>query len=108
MTIALSKGPGDDSGSCKLTMNADMTIYSAQQIHQELVAHAQQFDRLELDLSAVEDIDCSGIQLLLAMQQRAEREAGEVRLVKPSTAVVAVMELLALRDRFEWDDATRD
>lgn len=65
-----------------LCIEGDMTIYRAAALKSELLHAIQQSPRVEADLSAVTDIDSSGLQLLYL----AQREAGKLGHVFHITA----------------------
>ncbi|MCP4980998.1 MAG: STAS domain-containing protein [Gammaproteobacteria bacterium] len=104
MAIKKRKGSSVKNGKCKLAVDADMSIYSASQNHQELSDCFDQYDQFEIDLSAVEEIDCSGIQLLLAFRESTLKASKQVTLTKPSDPVSEVMGLLDIKDRFDWSE----
>lgn len=80
-----------------LRFEGEMTIYRAAELKQQLapwLAGVTAADAATIDLSAVSEIDCSGIQLL-ALAQRAAAAAGcELRLADPGAAVGEVFTLL--------------
>jgi anti-anti-sigma factor len=82
-----------------LRIEGEMTIYRAAELKlqmQPLLEGAAKAPAA-VDLSGVTEIDCSGVQLL-ALAQRAATAAGrELRLDKPSPAVLEVFGLLGLR-----------
>ncbi|WP_035059366.1 STAS domain-containing protein [Andreprevotia chitinilytica] len=53
-------------------------------------------DTLEIDLSGVEELDTSGVQVLLLLKQEAARLQKSVHYSRHSPAVLAVIDLLNL------------
>jgi len=104
MAFSKLKGSTKKQGVCKLAADADMTIYAAANNHRELVKHYNNFKRFEIDLSAVEEIDSSGIQLLLALKYSAEKDGKHLTLSAASNPVVEVMDVLNIKDQFNWSD----
>lgn len=102
MPISLNRKSSKNSGYCLLTASADMTIYSAAKNHEELVGYFTDYNSFELDLSAVEEIDCSGIQLLLALKHSAEKESKSLILASVSDCVAESMNVLNIKDQFKW------
>ncbi len=100
MAINMQKGSNVKNGKCKLAADADMSIYNASRNHQDLSGCFNEYDQFEIDLSAVEEIDCSGIQLLLAFRESALKVSKRVALIETSEAVTEAMELLDIKDRF--------
>jgi len=62
------------------------------------------FDHFEIDMSAVEEVDCSGIQLLLALKLSAEAHAKTMTITAVSEPVSEVMDVLNIKDQFDWSD----
>ena len=82
-----------------LAIEGEMTIYRAAELKElmaSLLAPGAKAPPRALDLSAVTEIDCSGVQLI-ALARREALEAGrELRLEKPSPAVAEVFTLLGM------------
>lgn len=74
----------------------EMTIYTAVQHWEQLLPLLVQAGMLELDLSAVPEMDSAGIQLLLALQQESQRLNKRFRLCRPSAEVMELLQLLRL------------
>ncbi|HJV52080.1 MAG TPA: STAS domain-containing protein [Noviherbaspirillum sp.] len=83
-----------------LRIEGELTIYQAGELKQTLQAALQQGDALEIDLSAVGEIDTAGVQLLIAAKKSAQAAGKELRLVAHSDAVVEAFELLDLGGYF--------
>ena len=88
--------------SCLLDASADMTIYYAADNLTEIKGYYSQFNHLELNLSAVEEIDSSGIQILLSLVQNAKKDGKQVVLSQISDPVIEIMDLLNIRSHFDW------
>ncbi|MDR3430216.1 STAS domain-containing protein [Silvimonas sp.] len=93
--------PVDSAGpvaTCKF--EGEITIFRAAELKDTLLqALALPEPALEIDLSSVEEIDSTGIQLLLALQQEARRQDKTVICTQPSPQFLAVAQLLNLADR---------
>lgn len=96
MTAAKKKA----STAKALRIEGDMTIYRALELKQTVLARLEQSPTLEIDLSAVTDFDCAGVQILLLAKRAARARDGEVHLVGHSPAVLDVFELLDLGAHF--------
>lgn len=70
-----------------LVIAEDMTIYNAAAHKQRLLEALHATDRLEVDLSAVSEIDTAGFQLLVLLKREARRLDKEARIVAHSEAV---------------------
>jgi anti-sigma B factor antagonist len=88
--------------SCLLDAGADMTIYTAAANLTEIKGYYSQFNHFELNLSAVEEIDSSGVQILLSLAQNAKKDGKQVVLSEISAAVIEIMDTLNIRSRFDW------
>lgn len=90
----------EDDGRCRrLRLSGELTIYQAEAAKRALLDALAANAALELDLSAVGEIDSTGIQLLLLLQREA-RAAG--RTLAFGAQSEAVRELVAL---FELGEA---
>lgn len=87
-------------GSHRIAIADDMTIYNAvaqkQQLIDALVAHPQ----LEIDLSAIAEIDTAGIQLLILVKREARRLDKRITIVAHSQAVSEVVDFFNLAADF--------
>ncbi len=79
----------------------EMTIYTALEQREQLLPLLGQCQQLELDLSAVAEMDSAGIQLLLLLKQEAERLQKPLLLKQPSELCKSLIELLRLEARLE-------
>lgn len=102
MTIKKRKGCNKKTGRCLLTVAGDLTIETIAQNHADLARLFTEYERFEIDLSPVEEIDFSGIQLLLALQNSAQQENRQLLLDAPSQPVSEAMRLLQLEPHFDW------
>ena len=108
MTIKKRKGCNKKTGRCLLTATGSLTIDTVAQNHATLTQVFADYKRFEIDLAPVEEIDCSGIQLLLALQQSARRENKQLTLNAASSAVAEAMDTLQLRQAFDWETGNQD
>lgn len=80
-----------------LRLDGEMTIHRAAELKPVLLDGLRSASAaLELDLSDVSEIDSSGVQLLLMLQETARAERREVRLGAISEPVQHVLRLLGL------------
>jgi anti-anti-sigma factor len=75
-----------------LRINGGMTIYQAAELKMLLLNELSNVATLEIDLSAVSEIDTTGLQLLLALK----REQKTVTLINPNHCIKQLAELLQL------------
>jgi anti-sigma B factor antagonist len=83
-----------------LTLEGEMTIYRASELKEALLDPPMNCDELELDLSAVSELDSAGLQILLLLKREAESARRRLRLVNHSRAVYEVLELLDMQGHF--------
>jgi len=79
-----------------LCIEGEMSVYRASEIKLMLLEPLETSARLELDLSAVDDIDTAGLQLLLLARREARKREGGLRIVANSAAVGDMLALLHL------------
>lgn len=70
----------------KLKLNGELTIYTATDRKAELI-NTLQADKIDLDLSAVSEMDSAGLQLLLLLKREADK-AGKHLAISASNSVV--------------------
>lgn len=102
MSFTKREDSNQTEGSCLLDASPDMTIYSAATNLAEIKGYYAEFNHLELNLATVEEIDSSGIQLLLALKQSAAKDGKRVVLDAISAPVAEVMDVLNIRSHFDW------
>lgn len=101
-------------GPERLSIDGEMTIYRATELKERI---AQMFHGatagdlpavsgsnrdVDLDLSAVSELDAAGLQLLLLFNRRACMDNRRLRLMAPSTAVRDALALVHLTPAFEY------
>lgn len=79
----------------RFAVSEDLTIHHIHELAPELIAAACSGD-LTLDLSAIERIDSSGIQLLAVLKREAGRCQTRLVFDKPSAAVIDIVEFYRL------------
>jgi anti-anti-sigma factor len=102
MTIKKRKGCNKKSGRCLLAAAGNLTIETIAQNHAELAKLFGDYRHFEIDLAKVEEIDFTGIQLLLALQQSMRKDNKQLTLNSASPAVAEAMGLLQLGQQFDW------
>lgn len=80
-----------DSHLCKLTINEDMTIYTIATIKDDISREISDYESVELNLAAVEEIDSAGIQFLLALKYELEQNKKPFQLTGISHCVEKLM-----------------
>ncbi|BFI96478.1 MAG: hypothetical protein RSP_19880 [Rhodanobacter sp.] len=80
-------------------IEGEMSIYRAAELKSVLLDPALAGGLLELDLSAVTEIDSTGLQLLLLARREVLARQGELRVVAQSPAVAEMLGQLQLDER---------
>jgi len=88
------------TGQCQITIEGDMSIYSAMEMRGELQKLLDKCDSMEFDLSGVSELDTSGFQLLLQIKKQCNAAGKEVLLSSHSPAVLEVLELYGVEEYF--------
>ncbi|MBV1919421.1 MAG: STAS domain-containing protein, partial [Pseudomonadales bacterium] len=57
----------NSSGLCRIKLDGSVRVKNAEEIKAALVKSLDKSDDFEVDLSGVEDIDTTGLQILLAL-----------------------------------------
>ena len=84
----------------RLKVEDDLTIYTASDIKERLMAFVASGDDLEIDLSGVAEIDSAGLQLLILAKREAVLQHKQLGFVLHSRPVQEVMELANLSASF--------
>jgi anti-anti-sigma factor len=96
----IAKAKKNDGPLC-VSIKDDMTIYNAQSLKETLLGYCHSgTQELQLDLSAVTEIDSAGLQLLLLLKAEAQKRGFTLHLLRHSEAVLEIFELLKLGTYF--------
>ena len=89
-----------DTEIAYLSAGEELTIYTAAQQKEDLLSQLQAGQGLEIDLSQVQEIDSSGIQVLMLLKREADEKHKALHLANHSQSVVEAFELLDLAGFF--------
>ena len=92
--MAISIAPSDTGAQIRI--DGEFNIYIAAESRDTLLAALQEHPNFVLDIAAIEEIDTSGIQLLLMIQREAKRLNKTLSISEPSPSVLEVITLLNL------------
>jgi anti-anti-sigma factor len=87
-------------GEPALRLEGDLTIYGVAEAKGQLSAALDGGPALRLNLSAVEELDSAGVQLLVWLKQEARRRGRTLVLFAHSPAVMEVFDLLQVASLF--------
>lgn len=96
MSIKKLRGSNKKSGIGKLAIEGGMTIYQAGNLRDGLLAESAQYSTIHLDLSAVDEFDCAGLQLLLGLERLVSRSGSHLHIDQCSPAVSDVLHLFQM------------
>jgi anti-anti-sigma factor len=85
-----------DTSTPYLGIEGEMTIYTAAQLHAELLPFLERGCPLDIDLSMVTEVDGAGLQLLMFAKRETLRSGAALQLSGHSQAVLEVFELCDL------------
>lgn len=88
------------SDTCALRLEGEMTIFTAGEIKQRLLAPLPDCRRIDVDLSQVSEMDSAGLQLMILAKREANAMGKEICFVAHSPAVLEVLELCRLTGYF--------
>ena len=81
----------------------ELDLSTADELAREVLALREVgFDHVVLDLRHLDFIDSSGLELLLALHEDAQREGHVLTLVPARSEVQRIFELTATRGAFRW------
>lgn len=72
----------------------ELTIYSAAQLKDELLTLLRASPVVNVNLAQVNDIDTSGLQILIMLKNEAQILSHEVNFIEHSASVLSVIELM--------------
>jgi anti-sigma B factor antagonist len=100
MALKKERGSSKSKGLCKLSIDQDLTIYTIEQLKDELTGYLNDYQHFEMDLSKVEETDSAGIQLLIAVQNSLRVKEKTLCISSVSESVATIMAAYAISDRF--------
>lgn len=89
-----------EDGVCRLTVDGEMTIYTAQELKDALLAPLAEGGNVELDLGAVSEIDSAGLQLLILLKSETRAQGKLLSITSHSPAVLDILDLCNLEGFF--------
>ena len=103
MTLKISQDSNVE-GLCKLTIEDDMTIYSINEIKSAISHEIELYQKFELDLRGVEEIDTAGIQLILALRRELISKSKELKISAVSDVVTTLFKSYSINSLFNLGD----
>lgn len=84
--------------TCFLSFEGEIKIYDAATYKEQIFKDFESFEHMKLDLSKVEEIDASGLQLLILLKKESILQSLELDFTALSTPVTRVLDLYRLTD----------
>lgn len=82
----------------RIAPQGEMTVYTAMDWKQKLMAPFALLGEIEIDLSAVEEMDSTGLQLLILVKKEASAQGRTLRLIHHSRPILEALDLCGLTD----------
>ena len=77
-----------------------MTVCDALEIQRLFLTALKEYQKIEVDLSKVIDIDCAGLQLMVALKNDAQKQQKEMVFNRYSAEVSDLLALFNMNDFF--------
>ncbi|MCG6202690.1 STAS domain-containing protein [Psychromonas antarctica] len=91
---------GADTTQVALIKPQNMTIYEALELKALFFDTLVQFQKIEVDLSQVAEIDCSGLQLMVSFKNDALKQKKSLVFTAHSREVIKLLELFNMTQFF--------
>lgn len=89
-----------DESAHVIRIEGEFNIYQADLLKPQLLAELGNAPALTVDLGQIEEIDTSGVQLLLMLKQEAARLQKSISFINHSKPVIEVFDLCNLAGHF--------
>ena len=86
-----------------LSIDGELTIYTVQQYKEAIVESLSVDKVLEVDLSGVDEVDVSGLQLLAALDKQLAENGNEMKITLASDVVIEAIEISRLMKADNFD-----
>lgn len=85
---------------CRIVVEGEMTIYTALELKDQLLAPLEHCKQVELSLGAVTEIDSAGLQLLVLVKTEAHVHDKTLSITDHSPCVLDILDLCDLEGFF--------
>lgn len=103
MSLKKQRSSNKKTGLCKWVVDEDLTIYVIDELMQGFSKEIDIYENFELDLSAIEDIDSAGVQLLLALNTQLSSKKKTLKLTALSESVSHLLNTYGLNEQFNQE-----
>lgn len=90
-----------NNGTCTLKISGEVKIYDVASFKDQIFENFDSYSALNLDLSATEDMDTSGLQLLMLVRKEAQTRNISFRVVASSDPADKLLKLFNLTEWFQ-------
>ena len=97
-----------DNQLCRVRMENNLSIYEAPALHAGLLKEFEGVTSVNLDLEAVSEIDCAGLQLLLAAHKTAQTTGKSLTITGVSPRLAVIFEQAGLDPRKIFNITTEE
>lgn len=105
MTVKKVRNTNKENNLCKLVIGEEMTIYAVADFKKNVSQQLDDFERFEIDLEKVEEVDSAGIQLLLSLKNKLLQQKKSLKFINLSPSVSRLVTLYQLSEPFNLGDA---
>jgi anti-anti-sigma factor len=84
----------------QLAFSGELGIFQVADYHRELLENCPPAARLRVDLTAVDELDSAGLQLLLALEKQVQSQRGSLCVSGQSEAVASALQRFNLSAHF--------
>lgn len=92
-------GPNNQQNGC-IVINGELSIYTALELKEQLLAGLSTAEELELDVSGVGEVDAAGLQLLVMAKQQANASGKVLRITGHTPVIIELLDLSGLAGFF--------
>jgi len=85
-----------DGSNCIITLGEQLTIYDVSALRDAFIANWHSGQDVQLDFSGTQELDTTGVQLLLAVKKKVEESGGELQAVNVSDETRSFFNLYGL------------
>lgn len=94
----------DSPSTSIVVLPSSLRISEAEALRDQLLSHLEDVDTLDLDGSAIQEVDTAGLQLLAAFFSDRRKLGRVARWLNPSKSLVQTADLLGLHHWLELPD----
>jgi anti-sigma B factor antagonist len=89
-----------EDGLYRVAVEGEMTIYTALELKGQLLGSLEHCKKIQLNLSAVTEIDSAGLQLLVLLKSEAQVQDKSLSITDQSPCVLDILDLCNLESFF--------